>query len=121
MKLGDVELHYMVLRHHHADGSYKSWAFADPGDGTAEVRWGRGDRLTGTQSTDLRTARTRADAKIRKGYRHAGTFLIGTDGVLGRQVQATLPPQASSRGAEEPRNADDVAELLGDPGDPGFY
>jgi hypothetical protein len=111
---------YRLYRYEHGDGTAKEWAYADLGNGTAQIRWGPAGRLRQTRSKPLPIALERAREKTLKGYVAIGradidvtgaVVLLSRDGPVYRSTPA-LPPA--------PKPARDIAALLGGEDD-GFY
>ena len=111
---------YELFRYTNADGTAKEWAYADVGNGTAEIRWGRAGRLRQSQRKPLDETRVRSDHKQRRGYRYIGRGTMDACGAV------TIPSRNRSCGpvskAQPQTKCDpiDIAALLG--GDEeGFY
>ena len=111
---------FRLYRYEHGDGTAKEWAYADLGNGTAQIRWGPAGRLRQTQSKPLRIALERAREKRLKGYVAIGRADIDATGavvLLSRDGPDHRMPPA---GTPAPKPARDIAALLDGDND-GFY
>ena len=101
---------FELYRFTHADGTAKEWGYSDLGNGTAEIRWGAENQLRQFQVKPAHVARERAEEKLRKGYRQAGTAWLDDAG-----SRTSVPPARPT-----PKTPVDIAALLGGDSD-GFY
>ncbi|SDX37633.1 hypothetical protein [Thiocapsa roseopersicina] len=115
---------YRLYRYEHGDGTAKEWAYADLGNGTAQIRWGPAGRLRQTQSKPLPIALERAREKRLKGYVAIGRADIDATGavaLLSRDgPDQRVTPAGSATPTPAPKPARDIAALLG-ADDDGFY
>ncbi|MFE8032228.1 hypothetical protein [Thiohalocapsa marina] len=115
---------YRLYRYDHGDGTAKEWAYADLGNGTAQIRWGPAGRLRQTQSKPLPIALERAREKTLKGYVAVGRADIDATGavaLLSREgPDPRVPPTGPAAPKLAPKPARDIAALLGGDDD-GFY
>ena len=109
---------FRLYRFEHGDGTAKEWAYADLGEGLAEIRWGRAGRLCQSQTRPIATAIERAEAKRRKGYRYVGEMAADGAVTVRRWNRASGPgPKPQPQAKTDPI---DIAALLGGDDD-GFY
>jgi hypothetical protein len=115
---------YRLFRYDHGDGTAKEWAYADLGNGTAQIRWGPAGRLCQSQSKPLPIALERAREKALKGYVAVGRADIDATGAVALLSREGPDPRVPSTGPAapkpDPKPARDIAALLG-ADDDGFY
>lgn len=111
---------YRLFRYDHGDGTAKEWAYADLGNGTAQIRWGPAGRLRQTQSKPLPIALERAHEKRLKGYVAVGRADIDATGAVVLLSRDGPDPRLPPAGTPAPKPARDIAALLG-ADDDGFY
>ena len=115
---------YRLYRYEHGDGTAKEWAYADLGNGTAQIRWGPAGRLRQTQSKPLPIALERAREKRLKGYVAIGRADIDATGavaLLSRDgADQRVTPVVPAAPKLDLKPARDIAALLG-ADDGGFY
>jgi hypothetical protein len=117
---------YDLYRFEHDDGSAKEWAYADLGQGVAEIRWGPQGHLRQHQEKPLRVAVERSREKEGKGYVWQGRCVIDSTGrahsvpgPLSPRPEVTRPAQPQVQ--PQPKTAPvDLAALLGE-AEEGFY
>ncbi|MBK1630652.1 hypothetical protein CKO31_07820 [Thiohalocapsa halophila] len=105
---------FQLYRFIHSDGTAKDWAYADLGNGHAEIRWGSANHLNRSQLKPLQEAEQRAQAKLRKGYTYVCDITLDAKGNTPRGTSAGATP--ATKPAPKPI---DLKALLGS-GD-GFY
>lgn len=108
---------FELYRFTHEDGTAKDWAYADLGNGQAEIRWGPRSRLRQSQVKPLREAWDRALGKVRKGYVKVGLVTLDTRGIPTPTSPTTST--GATPGKQHVPKPIDLRALLGE-GD-GFY
>jgi hypothetical protein len=99
---------FELYRFTHADGTAKDWAYAEVGEGRAEIRWGPQNQLRQSQIKPLHEAWERASQKVRKGYVKVGLVDLDATGQVVHSRRHTVKTPVDLKG------------LLG-PADDGFY
>jgi hypothetical protein len=113
---------YRLFRYDHGDGTAKEWAYADLGNGTAQIRWGPAGRLRQSQSKPLPIALERAREKRLQGYVAVGRADIAATGAVAllSREGPDHPPALPAAPKPDPKPTRDIAALLGGDDD-GFY
>ena len=106
---------FELYRYTHTDGTAKEWAYADLGNGQAEIRWGPANQLRQSQTKPLHVAEQRAREKLRKGYSHLGAVTLNAHGY--RPLSPTTA--STTAGATPAAKPVDLKALLGT--DDNFY
>ena len=107
---------FELYRFTHPDGTAKEWAYADLGNGNAEIRWGPENQLRQSQVKPAYVARERAAEKLGKGYTFVGSLLLDEQG---SRVPDNAPIGRAGR-VRSTVSPGDLAALLGSDGD-SFY
>jgi hypothetical protein len=114
---------YELYRYRNPDGTAKEWAYADLGNGVAEIRWGPQGHLRQQQEKPIRVALERAREKEAKGYVRQGRCVIDSTGRAHPAPDQWSPRTVGPppRSQPPPKTAPvDLAALLGGQDD-GFY
>jgi hypothetical protein len=111
---------YRLFRYDHGDGTAKEWAYADLGNGTAQIRWGPAGHLRQSQRKPVHVAIERAHEKTLKGYVAIGQADIDWTGAVALLSRDGPDQRMPPAGPPAPKPARDIAALLGAEDD-GFY
>jgi hypothetical protein len=116
---------YELYRYQHPDGRAKEWAYADLGNGVAEIRWGSQGHLRQHQEKPIRVAVERAREKEGKGYVWQGRCVIDSTGCAHPVARQFSPPPAAPLPRPPPppppkKTSVDLTALLGEAHE-GFY